>query len=561
MRQPDSRRENAQPVMFSVPPPSGGAFAIHVEWTAIAVSPDGSQLAFTARPRGSPQSSLWVRPLSAVDARQIPGTNDATSIFWAPDGKSIGFFASGKMKRIDLTGGAPVTICDVREGIGQTGTWGIDGQILFASVQGEAIMRVPASGGAQVEVIKPDPARKERRVSWPSLLPDGRRFVYLVGLDDDSGAIMLGAQDGTAREILRVKSAAQYVDPGYLVFAHDSTLIARRFDAATGTLSGDPIAIADRVNHFLSTGAAQFSASRNGVIAYLPHRDESHIAAFDRSGRELAEVRPRAGYQGLRVVARGRELLFARADPRTTTLDVWRLELDRGVETRLTNDPGSEMFALLDGDSNMIYSAARGGAPRLYRRNLATGVDEQLVTDQPGMQMVSDLSPDGRWLLYSQRSARGNFDLLALSLSDRRVVPVRRSPADEDGGHFSRDGEYVAFISDESGRREVYLAGFQPPGAPRAVSTGGGVAPRWSADGRELFYLSAGRIMSVPVRVARPLEIGKASVLFALPSSLPWTDFDVTPDGRFIAIVPLQYAAAQPLTVIVDWPSLANRKN
>ncbi|MCA1648908.1 MAG: hypothetical protein LC753_01100 [Acidobacteria bacterium] len=364
------------------------------------------------------------------------------------------------MKRIDLTGGAPVTICDVREGIGQTGTWGIDGQILFASVQGEAIMRVPASGGAQVEVIKPDPARKERRVTWPSLLPDGR-FVYLAGFDDDSGAIMLGGQDGEAREVLRVKSAAQYLDPGYLVFAHDSTLIARRFDAATGTLRGDPIAIADRANHFLSTGTAQFSASRNGVIAYLPHRDESHIAAFDRSGRELAEVRPRGGYQRLRVVARGRELLFDRVDPRTTTWDVWRLELDRGVETRLTNDPGSEVFALLDVDGNMIYSAARGGGPpRLYRRNLATAVDEQLVTDQPGMQMVSDLSPDGRWLLYSQRSARGNFDLLALSLSDRHVVPVRRSPADEEGGHFSRDGEYVAFISDESGRQGV------PDGVP-----------------------------------------------------------------------------------------------
>ncbi|CAN5836950.1 hypothetical protein BH24ACI4_BH24ACI4_27800 [soil metagenome] len=551
----------SMPLVFPVAPPAGGTFTVGVEWVAFAVSPDGSHLAYAARPGDSRGSSLWVRPLSSLDARPIPGTEGATSVFWSPDGRSVGFFADDKLKRVALAGGAPVHICSVRQGIGHSGTWGADGSILFASVQGEAIMRVPASSGTPVEVLKPDPARNERRTTWPSFLPDGRSFLYGAGFSDEDGAIMLVRGDGTLQEIVRVKSAAQYVDPGYLVFAQDSTLVARHFDAATGAISGDPIAIADRVNFFLSTGAAQFSASRAGVMAYLAQRNESHIVSFDRSGRELAEVRPRGDYLSLRVTGDGSELLFDRADPRSTTYDIWRFELDRGVETPLTSGPGANVGAQLDADGRMIYSAARGQAPRLYRRDLASGADEPLESRYPGMQTALDLAPDGQWIVYSQRSAGGNFDLHAFSLADRTVIPLRDSPANEFGGRFSPDGRWIAYTSDATGQPEVYVVGFPTPGAPRAVSAGGGRLPRWSPNGRELLYAGlAGQIMSVSVRAGSPLEIGRPSVLFPSPTRFPWADFDITPDGRLMAVVPLQYAAEQPLTMIVDWPALAKSR-
>ena len=559
-RQPAATTAVAAPIAFLVPPPAGGGFALHVETNAIAVSPDGSQLAFSGS-SGEGRRSLWLRTFAAVEPRPVPGTEGAVSPFWSPDGKSIAFFTGNRLKRVGLTGDAPVIICPVREGIGHSGTWGADGQILFASVQGEAIMSVPQSGGAPVELLKPDAARQEQRTVWPSFLPDGRSFIYNIGFPVDAGAIMLRRPDGSSQEVLRVKSAAQYVEPGYLVFSQDSTLIARRFDAATGTLSGDPLAIAERVNYFRATGAAHFSASRNGVIAYLSRSDESYIAVFDRSGRELAEVRPRAGYQSLHLAGRGSELVFERVDPRTTNYDLWRLELDRGVETKLTSDPGTEVFGLLDREGNLFYSAARGGPPRLHRRNLTTGADEPLEPTYPGLQMARDLSPDGKWLIYSQRSDYGNYDVHALSLADGRVVQVRNSPADENAERFSPDGRWLTFTSDESGRTEVYIVPFPSPGAPRAISSGGGAVPRWSADGRELLYLSpGGQMMAVPVRTGPSLEIGKAALLFAAPSRRPWRDFDVTPDGRLIAVVALQYAAEQPLTVITDWPGLTKTR-
>ena len=545
------------------PPPDPNGFLDSAEHASLAVSPDGSHVAFSTINR-SGDTRVWVRPLTSLDARPLEGTDGGTSMFWSPDGRSLAFFAGGKLKRVDLAGDrSPVPICDVRHSIGQMGTWGADGTILFASVQGEAILKVSASGGTPVEFIKPDATRGEKRTTAPSFLPDGRTFLYMSGFADDTGAVML-AQPGTpSRELVRAKSNARYVEPGYVLFVQESTLIARRLDRATGRFSGDPISVATPVSHFHSTGIAHFSASYNGVIAYQSHQTTSRIASFSRFGEELAALRPPAQYLSLQLSENGRQLLFDRADARTTTFDIHLLELDRGAETQITSERSTEVYPLWSPGDTLIYAVARGRAPRLHRHSLNSGRAEPLGPDVVGLQQPTDISRDGQWLLYSQRSTHGDYDLHALHLTDGKVLPLRDSTFNETDGRFSRDGRYIAFVSNETGTSHVYVMPFQQPGPRRAVSSEEGSVPRWSRDGRELFYVAASgdeaHMTAVPMTLTPAITIGKPTQLFSLPPGRRWPDFASTPDGNFIAVQHVQFAGRQPLTIVVNWPASLER--
>ena len=545
------------PVRFAVPVgPVDGYLPESVERLTFAVSPDGRQIAFTGGV-GDAIPSVSVRNLSGESVAQLPGTEGAASVFWSPSGKSVGFFSGGKLKRVELAGGAPVALCDVQEGIGLTGSWG-DGQILFASVQGEHIWRVPDSGGTPVEGLRPDPSRGELRLVWPSFLPDGRRFLYLsTRQDTDKGVVMLMAEDGSKRDILAVRSNVQYVAPGFLVYGADGALLARRFNLETGALSGEPVAIAGEVTQFLTTGLAQFSASRNGTIVYRAAVNEARIAVFTRSGSELSELRPAGMYEGFRLSRDGRDLYIDRAERKTGAMDIWKIELDRGTESRVTSDPGPELEAVVAPDGSLLYTAGRGGPPRLYRRPVS-GAEEPVAPERAGLQGNPDVSPDGKWVIYSQRVPRGNYDLVAVSLQDRTTVPFHQSDANEELARFSPDGRYVAFTSDLGGRRDVYVAPFPGPGPMRIVSTSPASHARWSADGRELFYVGAdGSVNAAPIRTSPALEIGKPQRLFTRGSRARWIAYDLTRDGRFIALEPMTFAAEQPLHVILNWPALA----
>ncbi len=544
------------PVSFTVPVgPADAYLALSVERIPFALSPDGRQIAFVGGV-GDAAPSVLVRNLSSEPVVQLAGTEGATSVFWSPAGKSIGFFAGGKLKRVELAGGAPVALCDVPQGIGLTGTWG-DGQILFVSVQGEQIRRVPETGGTPVDVLGPDAARGDTRVVWPSFLPDGRRFLLLAsGRDADKGFVTLAGADGSRRDVLAVRSNAQYVAPGFLVYGSDGALLARRFNPDTGVVSGEPVAIAENAAQFLTTGVTHFSASRNGTIVYHAGVDESKIAVFDRSGTEVSELRRAGPYQTIRLSRDGRDLYVDRRELKIGTLDIWKIELDRGTESRVTHEPGSEIDAVVVPGGSLIYSAARTGAPRVYLRTLS-GAEEPLAPGLAGLQDRSDVSPDGKWMMYSQRTARGNFDLIAVSLKDRAVVPFHQSDADESDSRFSPDGRYVAFTSDLGGRRDVYVAPFPGPGPMRIVSASPASLPRWSADGRELFYVGLdGAISAVAIRSLPVLEIGKPQRLFTRGPRARWTSYEPTRDGRFIALEPVAFAAEQPLHVIVNWPAL-----
>ena len=541
------------PLKFTIPVGSGedAYMALSVEQLAFAISPDGRTVAMVGG-NGRNPAAVWIRPLSSDTATMLPGTEGATSLFWSPNSRSIGFFAADKLKRVDLPDGVPLVLCDVRQGIGQTGTWG-DGQILFTSVQGDEIFRVPASGGTPVGVMKPNPAAGEERIPWPSFLPDGRHFLYMSSHGPARGAVMLRSPDGTSREVLPVRSNAIYVEPGFLVYGHEGVVLARRFDLATRQVSGEPMAIAEGVTQFGGTGLTQFSASGTGAIVVHSGKDLGRVLRVDRQGRVLAEVRGPSPYEGVRLSPDGRELFVDRSDPATSRMDIWKIDLERGGESRVTSEIAAALTPAFAPDGAMIYSAAREGPPALYRRPVS-GPEEALLPPPRGMQVGADISPDGRWLMYSQRTARGNFDIMVVSMVDRTVTPFHRSDADEGSGRFSPDGRLVAFSSDLGGRTEVYIAPFPGPGPARIVSITAGAQPRWSADGRELFYVGAdGTVYAAPIGPAG--QIGKPQGLFTRGARSRWASYEVTKDGRFIGLEPVESAAQQPLRVILNWPA------
>ncbi|HSB36356.1 MAG TPA: LpqB family beta-propeller domain-containing protein, partial [Thermoanaerobaculia bacterium] len=559
----------APTIRFPLLPPPGRAFFTTYESIPVAISPDGSRIAFVSAPfavsaarRGiaSPDApgtrGIWVRDLATLDARPVRGTEDATSLFWSPDGKSLGFFVPGKLKRILLAeGAAAVPICDLPSGGGRSGTWSAGGDILFASIQARIIFRVPAAGGAPEKAI--EASADEVRVAWPWFLPDGRRFLYLVRLRDTTGRLMLGEIGKPSRTLAPIVSSVQYVDPGYIVFVREGALLAQPFDAAGGRLTGEPISIAEPVSYFLSTGRASFAASRSGTLVYQSHDDVSRLTWFDLAGRALDSIGPPANYLNLDIAREGRRVFYDRTRTGIGTFDIWSLDLDRGVETPITTETETEVFPLdLPGGKSIVYSANRGGAPELFRRSLESGAEERLTKSRSAFQQAQDLSPDGKTLVYVERAMSGYFDIWTLPLSGPgEPAPFLQSPFDKKEVRFSPDGRFLAFISNESGQAEAYVTPFPGPGEKVRLSSEGARLLQWSRDGKTLYYAAAdGRMMALPIATNPTLKTGPPTPLFTIAGK-PWLNFRVSRDGtRFLAVVPESAADEQPMTVVVDWP-------
>jgi len=492
--------------------------------------------------------------MSALESRALPGTEGATSVFWSPDGRSLGFFAGNKLKRLTLPDGAAVPVCDVVEGIGLAGTWGADGEMLFATVEGSEIVAVSVSSGASAALVRPDETQGEVRVGWPWFLPDGRRFLYLSRLRDGTGHIMLGQRGRASRRLAAAASNAQWVDPDYLVFVRDGILLGQRVDLATANMLGEPFSIAAAIDYSYSTGRTDFAISRAGDVVYQSHTDTSRLLWNDRRGNHLGEVGPAGQYQRVRLSPDGERVLFDRFRSGLGTPDLWILDLRRGGETRLTADRTSEAFPVwLRGGRGVVFMADRGGPPHLFRKDLITEVEEPLLP--PGrLQQPDDVSPDGETLAYDQRSTRGNYDILTLPLlSTGRSSVLIGSPFDEVQLRFAPDGRAAAFLSDETGRYELYVAALPGMTSRLRVSAGGARAPQWGAARHELLYLSnAGELIAVPVGTTPSLQLGSPTTLFVVPQGSAWTDFAVSADGqKFLAIVSDSRAAEQPLTVVL----------
>jgi eukaryotic-like serine/threonine-protein kinase len=540
---------------FSIAPPDGGGFAYFGETDFLSASPDGSHIAFVARDSAG-QRQVWLRPLSAGLTRLLAGTQGAQSVFWSPDGRSLGFFTPTKLARIDLPDGAPVTLTAITSSTGQFGTWGRHGDILFAGIQGDAIYRVPAAGGTPSIALGRDSAHGERFVQWPMYLPDGEHFLYVSRPQSGSDQLMESAPGRPPIAIMPIESLAQYSDSGFIAFVRDGTLLGQAFDWKKGRVSGEPFAVTDGVRYFLSTGGAAFAASVTGLLVFQTGRDVQRLTWFDRQGHEIGTAGSPASYLTFSISPDGRRLLTDRENPETGTWDVWMVDLERGTENPLANTRFTEAFGRWLPDSrSVVYSVAAGTAPNLRRRDLASGAETPVLPVGPFQQPV-DVSPDGRTLLYTQRASGGTFDLWTLSLAgEGPPAPFLATQFDVEEAAFSPDGRFIALISNETGRPELYVTPFPGPGEKVRVSTEGARAARWTRGSHELIYLSIDwRVIAVPVRTEPTIGFGTQTTLFAVNPGASWRGFDVTADGqRFLASIPIVIADKRPITVITDW--------
>ncbi len=541
------------PIRFTVEAPPGHLFgnglgqaneAPNVETTTLAVSPDGTAVAIVAA-GASGRTRIWLRPLGAIDPYPVPSTEGALSVFWSPDGRSIGFPADGKLKRLDLATGAAVALCDLPAHPGGVyGTWGAD-TILFSA--GTRILRVSIEGGLPEEAVQL--ADDEDGAKWPWFLPDGRRFLYMARLRTREGRVKLATPGKPAVTVLAASSNVQWVDPGYLVFAKDGALVAQRFDPDAVQTTGALLPIAGPVIYSRSTTRAAFGVSRTGVLVYSSEGDSSHMAWIDRTGTSAGAVLT-GDLSGVRLSPDGRRALFARATPAIGTYDLWFIDLAKGAEWRLTSEPTSEIGGrwLPDG-GGIVFSAERDGPPHLFSRRLDEDKDRELRPSGT-FTMAHDIAPDGliAFRVVTETKPRVVWGLAA---GRPEPVPLMRPQSDVEDLRFSPDGRLVSFVSSESERPEVYVAQRDAPLGRVRVSSAGGRSPRWGQRGELLFVSQQGAMMSATVR-GPVLSASPPRPLFTIPSSHQWLDYDVAPDGRFLAIVPEVMANTRPLTVLIN---------
>jgi len=525
---------------------------------SFALSPDGRSIVFAASGDGPPR--LWLRSLDSTSARPLAGTEGASGPFWSPDGRSVGFFGTQKLKQIDLVGGLPQALADVAPGVGAT--WGPDGVILFSPTFSSAIYRVPASGGDAVALTTLD--RGQTGHSSPQFLPGGRQFLFFAAGTSEARGIYVGSLDAQKpTRVMPAESAGAYVAPGWLLFVRQTTLVARRFDPARGALSGDPVTVASPIIASANGLASALSTAASGLVAYrVEGTARRQLTWFDRSGKAVGTIGA-ADDQNLvdpELSPDGRQVAVNRTVEHNT--DIWLVDAAR--TTRFTSDPGTDQFPIWSPDGTRIgFSSTRSGVSDLYQKSSSGAGTEEVVLASPQGKVLNDWSPDGRVLLFHAPGPKAGPDIWRLALDgDRKASVFLNSSAAEVWGQFSPDGRWVAYQTFETGQSEIAVQPFPGPGGHWTVSTSGGNYPRWGPDGRELFYVEpSGKLMAVPIRAnGTSLDVGTPTALFLPPMVGGGTNvvrhraqYDVAPDGRFLINVTLQEAVVSPITIVLNW--------
>ena len=557
-----------QVVRAFIPPPEKVGFR-HIGGGNVgpmAISPDGRMVAFCGQAADGVQS-LYVRALDSVTPELLAGTVGAGMPFWSPDSRSIGFFADGKMKRVQAAGGPAMTICDVGA-IGRGGTWNRDGVIVFAPSPNGPLHQVKESGGRSTPVTQLDTAHGETSHRWPQFLPDGKHFLFFVrlgalGTSNENNSVLIGSLDGNTRtSLLRAQTNAAYAS-GHLLFTRDTTLMAQPFDPGRLALVGEAAPVAEQLQVESGSAMGVFAASETGVLVYQTGGEivGSTLYWRDRAGKQAAALGEPGGYMDVRISRDRQKVAVSLLDPRVGPPDIWIYDVARGLRSRFTFDPGADRWPVWSPDgTRVVFGSNRKGQFDLYVRSYAgTGVEE-LLFESDLSKVPSGWSSDGRYLLFETRGDPDTqSDVWALPLiGERTPISLLKTSYREQQAAFSPDGRWVAYNSDESGRAEVYVTPFPGPGRKWQVSSSGGSEPRWSGTGREIFFSSPGeRIMVAAVSAhTDTFEVGRTQPLFEYHTQQPSNVFDVTPDGlRFLVNTASATQNSAPMTLVVNWPA------
>ena len=536
--------EPAMPAKFDVNPPPASHFTTIGNIGGSAISPDGRTLAYIAT-NAKGVTLLHIRPLESLEAQALPGTEEAGRPFWSPDSKSIGFVAQGKLKRVDVGGGSPITLCDAP--VARGGTWSEDGQILFTD-RAVGLKRIPASGGTPVAVTTVNQQAGETNHYYPQYLPGGKQYLYLVRYDDpEKDAIFVGSSDG--------KPAIKLLETGYravydasskrlLFLQGNGTLMARKLELNPPRLIGEAVTVAEGVRFATANRYAELSVSGNGTLFFGRGigGQKAQFAWWDRAGKKIESVGQLVDADFFYSPSPdGSRVAYATNGEQR---DVWVLELARGRSTRITFNGGRSPQWSPDG--KQLYYGNRKG---IHRKATDGSGDEEFLIKGSSNDIPTSVSPDGRVLLY------GLVDIKMLSLTgERKAEAYLETKYNEGYAAFSPDGRWVAYRSDESGRNEVYVQGYPERRGKWLVSSeGGGLYPQWRGDGKELYWRKTdGTVMAASIELqAAGVQVGRAEALFRLPAG---GNFQRARDGeRFLVAEPEGSQLEFPMVVQLNY--------
>ena len=546
---------------FQIGAPDGTSLA-----SGLALSPDGQKLAFVARCEDG-RTALWIRALAEREAKMLPGTTDARHPFWSPDGRRIGFFAQNSLKVSELFGGQPHVVAEA--GLSQDvrgGAWGAGDVILLAPGFVGPLRAVQARGGKAEAATRIEEGSGIGTHRFPSFLPDGKRFLFYAstGTGIEPGTLCLGELGSLASKPLGpATSMGIWAAPGYVLYVTGDSLVAHRFDDRRNELVGDPVPLGISLSGTLAvSGLRSLAAAANGVIAYRDDkRGATRLVVTDRSGAELQTLAAESNtlYYAPRLSPDGRRLVVAHYEPGSASGGLWLHELERKLKTRLTFDSGDDTLSAWSPDGREVAYSSVG-------RTAGTSGVFRIAADRPGQGRAlfaaetftcpDAWTPDGRRLVYMETSAQGGYSLFIRSLDgDPSPRRLGQGHASEWASDLSPDGRFIAYTSDASRRREVYVRALDSSSGEIRISNEGGLAPRWRRDGRELFYVDDnGRLMAVPVRSLDPLRFAVPEALF--PARLEEASdrqYDVFPDGRRFILNRSRVEEREPISVVLGW--------
>jgi Tol biopolymer transport system component len=554
----------APAIRFSVRQPEGLVLG---DVPRMALSPDGRSIAFTAGPAGG-KPQLWVRRLDSPDARALAGTENGSIPFWSPDSKSIGFLADGKIRRIDAAGGPVQVLCDGPQ-LDGGGTWSEDDVILFSGRDPDGpIMQVSARGGSATPVTTLGADETNHR--WPRFLPDGQHFIYLAtNQKTTSGTLFVGALNGQPpKRLFDSQFMADFSD-GYLLYKRDLALVARPFDPKSLAFTGEPAPIADWVGSVANSRRVAFSGTTTGYLAFSNDiRSTSRLVWLDRNGRHVSDLSAAPDITHLWLSNDEKQVLTDGAS------DVWSIDVARNTQTRVTLTESFEGQPVWSNDGTTVTFASTrdDGISKLFRRASSGLGDDELVLKESVNLAPSDISLDGKYLLFQRSTSQANTDLYVLPLTEgpgATPSPVQATPFDEIQGRFSPDGKWLAFVSNESGQNQVYIRSFPGNSRKIPVSSGGGVQPRWRRDMKELYFVSrSGSLMSVPIASVERMDIGAPSSMFDIaiapeviqPLPIRMSNYAVTADGNRVLAILQNSRREDPITVLQNWTEILRQR-
>ena len=544
------------PARFIVPLPGDTRF-VATDFPTLAISPDGALVAYTAT-RGD-RTQLFLRALNGHEATPVPGSANAVSPFFSPDSQWIAFFSDGKLKKMPVGGGPPVIVCDATIGFG--GTWGADGTILFAPAPGSPLWRVPSAGGIPVRLTQLDAERGEFSHRWPEFLPDGRTVLFTIGITgswDDAEIVAESIATGNRQRLIEGGTHPRYLTSGHLLYVRNGAAWVVPFDAERLQVGGPPVRVLDDVLVSFD-GAGQISVSPLGTLVYIAGSafEPRRLITLDSTGATSPLAAEPRAYSGPRLSPEGRRIVVSVAG---TVEEVWLYDIGSGTLEQLTFESVNRAPIWTPDGKRITFSSNRAGALNLFVMDADGLTTPERLTTSDNLQLPGAWSPDGAVLAYVEHHPQTGRDIWLLRHEHRNREGDRftDSTFDETAPAFSPDGRWIAYVSNQTGRNEVWVRAVDARSQAVMISSAGGSEPVWNRNGREVFYRANDRLMSVGFTAGSPPRAGASRVVFEgpfEPGSADRANYDVGPGAQQFVMLrgSGQSAAPGEFHVLLNW--------